>query len=371
MDVDQSYWGVQGWEVSVTASTYAGCFSAVPSTYTVTPPLHHVVFANNVANGCFADGFGTGYNGTASSDYIAIVGNIAYNAAAGSNCYSGISVYKPIEYDSLPGTHIYIAGNFSFGNINTNPCGGGAPTDAEGITLDTLDGSQSSLTPYAAQVMVDNNMMLNNGGRGFQVFNNSNGIGPFAHVYVRYNTLWGNNADTNETNNLCGEMLIHIAINVEEFRNLAATNATYGCGGYPLYAYYVANADGSSHVHSDVGWAASGTYSQISSNLGFSYGPSNLFGTNPSFVNATAPGAPSCGSASSVPNCMATVIANFTPTTTAAVGYGYQIPSTAQSYDPLFPQWLCNVNLPTGLVTMGCLAGSSVSPLTMLRVTIQ
>jgi hypothetical protein len=54
---------------------------------------------------------------------------------------------------------------------------------------------------------------------------------------------------------------------------------------------------------------------------------------------------------------MATVIANFTPTnaTVLAGGYGYQIPSGTQIYDPLFPQWLCNVNLPSGLVTMGCL----------------
>jgi hypothetical protein len=76
-------------------------------------------------------------------------------------------------------------------------------------------------------------------------------------------------------------------------------------------------------------------------------------------VNAKAPGAPSCGSASSVPNCMADVIANFTPTTAAAKAYGYQIPISGNMYDPLFPQWLCNVNLPAGLVTMGCLAQSS------------
>jgi hypothetical protein len=51
---------------------------------------------------------------------------------------------------------------------------------------------------------------------------------------------------------------------------------------------------------------------------------------------------------------MAKVIANFKPTATAAAGYGYQTPSAAQVYDPLFPQWLCNVKLPSGLVTLGC-----------------
>src|SRR6202043_725660 len=37
-----------------------------------------------------------------------------------------------------------------------------------------------------------------------------------------------------------------------------------------------------------------------------------------------------------------------------AKAYGYQVPSTTSVSDPLFPQWLCNVNLPAGLVTMGC-----------------
>jgi hypothetical protein len=54
---------------------------------------------------------------------------------------------------------------------------------------------------------------------------------------------------------------------------------------------------------------------------------------------------------------MATVIANFTPTNAAAVRYGYQTPSSTQVSDPLFPKWLCNVNLPSGLVTLGCQTG--------------
>jgi hypothetical protein len=51
---------------------------------------------------------------------------------------------------------------------------------------------------------------------------------------------------------------------------------------------------------------------------------------------------------------MAAVIANFTPTNTAATAYGYEMPGSTSVYDSLFPQWLCNVNLPSGLVTMGC-----------------
>ncbi len=358
MAVTQSYWGVQGWEVTANADTDA-CFTAYPPSSTV--QIHHIVFANDVANGCYNSGFTIGNNGAVGVDYLVVVGNAVYNASRSSeSCTSGISIYQPVQSDSLPGTHIYIAGNFSWDNFDSNPCGGGAPSDGNGILIDTPDGSQGGLpTPYAAQIVIDNNILIANGGRGFDVLNNYAGS-AHATIYARHNTVWGNNADMNETNNLCGEMTIDVALNVQEFFNIAATNAANGCGGHPLYAYYVEKGGSTDLVYNNLGWAATGTYSAAASSPGFSFGPNNLFGANPMFVNAAAPGAPSCGGASSVPNCMATMIANFTPTTAAAVPYGYQAPSAIQTYDPLFPQWVCNVNLPAGLVTMGCLAQSSL-----------
>jgi hypothetical protein len=358
MAVTQSYWGVQGWEVTASGDTDA-CFTAYPPSSSV--EIHHIIFVNDVANGCHNSGFTTGNNGNVGVDYLAVIGNIAYNASQSSQgCASGISIYQPVQSDSLSGTHIYIAGNFSWDNFNANPCGGGAPSDGNGILIDTPDGSQGGLpSPYGAQIVVDNNILVANGGRGFDVFNNSAGA-EHAAIYARHNTLWGNNADLNETNNLCGEITINVALNVQVLFNLAATNAANGCGGHPLYAYYVAYGGSTDLVYSNLGWAASGTYSAISSSPAFSYASNNLFGVNPSFVNAAAPGAPNCGGASNVPNCMAATIANFTPTTAAAIPYGYQVPSAVQTYDPLFPQWLCNVTLPAGLVTMGCLAQSSL-----------
>ena len=367
--IGQSYWGVQGWEVTAISDTNA-CFAAYPSNGA---QIHHIIFANDVANGCYHSGFTLGNNANVGVDYFVVVGTIVYNAAQSSvDCVSGIDIYQPVQSDSLPGTHIYIAGNFSWDNFDANPCAGGAPSDGSGVVLDTLDGSQGGVTsPYAAQIVIDNNILVSNGGRGFDIYKNSAGSAN-APVYARHNTLWGNNDDLNETNNLCGEMRINVALDVQEFFNIAATNAAIGCGGFPLYDFYVANGDSTDAVYSNVGWAASGTYVTASSSPGFSYGPNNLFGVDPGFVNATAPGAPICGSASSVPNCMATVIANFTPTAAVAIPYGYQAPSTAQSYDPLFPQWLCNVNLPPGLVTMGCLALSSLpASVTITGVTVQ
>jgi hypothetical protein len=76
---------------------------------------------------------------------------------------------------------------------------------------------------------------------------------------------------------------------------------------------------------------------------------------NSSLASPANPAAPSCGSFSTTSACMATVIANFKPSASEAQSFGYQTPSTTSIYDPLFPQSLCNVNLPPDLVTMGCL----------------
>src|SRR5580700_6142100 len=39
------------------------------------------------------------------------------------------------NYDTLPGTHVYVAGNFAWDNFDPNPCNGGTPTDGEGIDI--------------------------------------------------------------------------------------------------------------------------------------------------------------------------------------------------------------------------------------------
>jgi hypothetical protein len=56
---------------------------------------------------------------------------------------------------------------------------------------------------------------------------------------------------------------------------------------------------------------------------------------------------------------MAKVIADYTPTVAAAKSYGYQPVSLTNTPDPLYPQWLCNVTLPFGLVTPGCQSGTA------------
>ena len=129
MTVQTSYWGVQGWEADGSA-TSGPCFLMYP----YASSIHHIIFANNIASGCGLNGIASSENSTYGVDYIAILGNITYNDAGGSSyCGSGISIYEPVASDTKPGTHIYIAGNFSWDNFNGNPCNVGTPSDGEGV----------------------------------------------------------------------------------------------------------------------------------------------------------------------------------------------------------------------------------------------
>ena len=237
------------------------------------------------------------------------------------------------------------------------------PSDGEGILIDTPDSTINGLPfpPYTQQIVIDNDMLIANGGRGLEVFQNQAGSAQ-APVYFRHNTAWGNSTQTtNSAGAYCSEIITSRSKNTYTFFNIAATNAATGCSGtHPIHAFTVTHGDTSDQVYNNVAWSATGSYTFTDTSGAFAFGPGNLT-VDPAFANPVAPGAPSCSGKINVVDCMSTVIANFTPTNSSAVGYGYQKPSTTQTYDPLFPQWLCNVNLPAGLVTMGCHAKSSLS----------
>jgi hypothetical protein len=355
MWVDKSYWGVEGWEVTTSASdAYGTCFMAAPR-WSSPVEIHHIIFANDVANGCSQSGFSAVNHGSIGVDYFTVLGSIAYNAAQGSaTCSSGISVYQPVQSDSSAGTHIYVAGNFSYGNINPAECAGRSATDGEGIIFDTFDGSQGGLrTPYAAQAVATNNILIGNGSKGIEVFNNSAG-NSHAAIYIKQNTVWGNLSDQHQSWLGCGEVALNVTKNTQVSGNLISTKSATGCGGHPIYALAVSNIDGSNSVTNNVAYGYNG-YNDFSYNAGsFQWGSTNRFGTNPSFTNPVTPGAPQCGGTANVPGCMGSVIANFVPKASAAQGFGYQRPSSSPVQDSLFPRWLCSANVPAGLVTMGC-----------------
>ena len=353
MWVDQSYWGVQGWEVTTSASdTYGACFSAQPN-YDTPVTVHHIIFANNVANGCSQGGFVTTNHGYASVDYVSILGNIAYNAAQGTeSCASGISVFEPVQSDTANGTHIYIAGNFSYANLDPSHCNGGSPTDGEGIILDEFDGSQGGIQPYWSQAVVYNNIVIGNGSKALEANDNMAGL-YHATLYFDQNTTWGNLTDPNQGWLGCSEISVVTSLNSHVYGNLTSNSSPTACGGHQIYALAFSTIDGSDSAQNNFAFGYGGNNVFLWNTGNFTLG-TNTLGTNPAFVNPTIPGAPNCASSSSVPQCMASVVADFVSPVGTAKGFGYQKPISTPVQDALFPQWLCHVTLPSGLITMGC-----------------
>lgn len=359
--VQASYWAFLGWEVSAHSGQYAACYQATPSSSS--SPIHDIYFINDIANYCMAGGF-VAANGV---DYFAVVADIAYNTANGSAyCYSGVSVYQPVATDGQAGTHIYVSQVFTWQNLEPPTCAGGRSTDGEGVIFDTFNGSQGGLPPYAQQAVIDNVLAVFNGAVGIYVGGSGNSSAP---IYIRHSTAYGNFTNTNQNQSLCGQIASvgyppTSAANANNYTsiylNLAVPSGTTepGCGSNPAYAYYFGNVNSTDQAYDNAGYSSSSNnVGSTASTTGFTAGANNVFGTNPGFPNPVEPPGPSCGTSTSVINCMATVIADFTPTNAALATYGYQVPSTTPVYDPLFPQWLCNLNLPVGLTTMGCLPG--------------
>ena len=359
MWIDRSFWGVQGWEITTQkAGAEPTCFVVAPN-WNNPVEVDHVILANNIANGCQAGGISTAnHPGTSIGvDYLAIVGNIAYNSTQGSSeCYTGISVYAPMASDSQSGTHIYLAGNFAWDNWDPDYCAGGPATDGEGLMFDEVDASNQNLPAptYSQQMVADNNILIGNGGPGLQVDHNNYGSGPWATIYTRHNTLWGNNHDQT-LSGIHGEMLWGTVQNTHSSFDLAVTNIQTGGGAYPVNGYMVSDSPGASNISTSWAYSPWGDNIQVISSSGFSAAFNNTFGVDPQLTNPSVPGAPSCAGKSNVPACMSTLIASFTPKNSSAKAYGYQIPSVTPAVDALFPKWLCSVtNFPSGLVTMGC-----------------
>jgi hypothetical protein len=355
MWVDQSYWGVQGWEITTSASNlYGTCFIAQPN-WVAPAEIHHIVFADDVANGCSQSGFAVVNHGTVSVDYFAVIGSIAYNTSQGSGtCASGITIYQPVQSDSLPGTHLYVAGNFSYANIEPPKCNGTPPTDGEGIIFDTFDGSQGGLpAPYAADAVAENNIVVGNGGKGIEVSNNAKGS-SHATIYINQNTSWGNLVDPNQAWLGCGEISLNDAFNVHVTNNLISTKSETGCGGHPIFAITVAAGNSTDSVDHNFAFGFAGNHTFVHRSGSFGLGPDNTLGRPPRITSPQIPGPPNCQGTTSVPACMESTVRDFAPREAGAVGFGYQVPVSSSRFNPMFPQWLCNVNLPPGLVSMGC-----------------
>lgn len=372
--IDKSYWGVTGWETSTNTTQSGACFAIVSDVSGV--KTHHVVLANNVANGCMGGGF-TSYNlnTTTGVDYLAIVGNIAYNGAQGNtHCFSNISIYQPVASDTTAGTHIYIAGNYSYAGVEPATCNGTPSTDGEGIILDTFDGDQGGTPPYTPQAVVQNNINFFNGNMGVEALNNKVGS-TFSTIVMKFNTAYGDITDNNQTAGCLGrsELAPRYTRNTTFDHNIGQTRTGTSCSSGAIYGSFVETCDASCVVTNNWIFSAAGNNTGIDASSGFSFGAGNIIGTSPAFANPVNPGAPACTGTANVAACMAAVISDYTPTNATAKTYGYQAVSNTSITDALFPQWLCvntstlNSNIPAGLITPGC--GSNTVQLVSITVS--
>ncbi|WP_052733148.1 choice-of-anchor Q domain-containing protein, partial [Hymenobacter terrenus] len=158
---------------------------------------HHLRFINNEVFECAGGGIGA-----AQSDYVTIENNLVYN-----NCWytiyasSGLSIYGAWNFDKAPGYHNIIRNNRAFGNrLYVSWWRGGSfgcmdITDGNGIIIDDTNNTQngSTLGIYTGRTLVANNVVVNNGGAGVQVYQSS-------YVDVINNTAYHNNQST-EINN--------------------------------------------------------------------------------------------------------------------------------------------------------------------------
>ncbi len=359
MFVSASYWGVQGFQISSTGS--GGCVGIAPS-YGDGLQIHHLVFANNIVGPCVYDGIGeeNAYDvgpPTTGVDYLAYLGNITFDTGGSSStCSAGLSFYAPVASDTLPGTHHYMAGNFSWGN--TSNCG-----DGEGIIFDTLDGVEAgwpNSSTYSQQMVAENNITVWNNGPGIQVDLNQNGSGPWAPVYFLHNTSAYNNQGPS-TANYCGEIIEGTTVTAYSSMNLvdAPTQYCFGGGSVTHFGDDVAYSSAATiKVYGEFAYNANGNGVGQQGSSGFVAGPNNITATDPVLANPVKPPTPNCTGFSTTTACMATLITDYAPTNAAAKNYGYQTPSSTSVYNALYPQWLCSVtNLPIGLVTPGCTTG--------------
>jgi len=120
---------------------------------------------------------GGGGVGGRHSDYLTIDGN-RIERSAYRNIYntSAISLFEIRDYDDAPGVHNTIRNNLCFRNEikGPTPLYGGKLTDGNGIIIDHHRGNGG--------ILVENNICVDNGGRGINVFKAHN-------VVARHNTL--------------------------------------------------------------------------------------------------------------------------------------------------------------------------------------
>lgn len=374
--VDRSHWAVEGFTTTQKENAGTGCMTATSETDDV---IGFVAFINNIASTCSLQGFATyGWTAHGGVDQTAVVGSIAYNAAVsigGRLCASGISMIPANGTAPTPGTHIFVAGNFGYRNINA-PVGAGCNTDGEGLVFDSWSCSGGKNAPYAHQGVAEQNVWWGNGSAGLEIFPNCQAKkGDKAKVYAFNNTSYGNGQDpahADETADLILLGLAPTAANGAYYsvtRNIfQATLPTCGNNGScAVHGAFVSldntntslvNVSDNYIFHSNPGTRTTPGVPNTRVLVNQSNRLANLFnrifdgdsdfpfGTNiyqdPGFADPAGlpKEAPNCSAFTNTTACMNEgykIAEKLKPKN--AVGYGYQAPGECAP-DPFYPFWL-------------------------------
>lgn len=148
------------------------------------PYPHHIIIRKCIVHDC-----GGGGISTQTTDYITIEENTVYNNAWYSpyDC-SGISLGWNYNFDNDTTNYkVFVRRNICFSNKNCIPAiqGGIISTDGEGIIIDIQDGTAGNVPAYTGKMLLENNVVFNNGGDGITLFKTN-------HVDVINNTAYLN-----------------------------------------------------------------------------------------------------------------------------------------------------------------------------------
>jgi len=358
---------------------------------------HHFAFINDIAYNS-GDGFGpSGYDqqGKYGVDYLAIVGDIAQNSAQGNPnswyCVAAIDIVAPANYDTLPGTHLYEYGNFSYNNQTS------CETDVENYMFDTWDANG-----YSNRGVSQNNMGWLSGRFGFEV-TAQDITTTTATAFILNNTIYGSNqlndpsfpgyadGDINVQNSSSSATSIWGGLTIQD--NLVQENQEWQGGvssNGPVYAFLIGGpysnvtvgGNGSQNYFDGVATECRGNACApssapygassfgIAADLGTNYYTSPAF-NNTSDLISNRSGTPNCSGFTNTTACMGynantktltnpSAIYDLQPSASGASSAGYQLPSTTcVTTGPVFtyyPAWLKGVvylqwNSGTGTIT--------------------
>jgi hypothetical protein len=237
---------------------------------------HHIWVLNNLIHGY-------GQSGAQMNDgeYFYVIHNTIYNNsnvtcdAQGSgislNVPKAVSGYTPTAMDNEWGFRNVIEFNESYNNILTQ-CGTASnpyDTDGNGIILDTWDNSGTSFAAYAGSGLVAFNVVYQNGGKGIQVYLNSE-----ATITVANNTTYDNNVDPFDNGTSRGEINIAGSVNTTVQNNIV----------YPVPA--TSSSDPRCQGTTPLGSSSTGNGAcYLSSNAAYLAGSSGSVGIGVTFSN--------------------------------------------------------------------------------------